>query len=27
MDGMDPSYEVTKDGKGTGEYLEDFIVY
>ena len=25
--GMDPSYEVTKDGKGTGEYLKDFIVY
>lgn len=25
--GMDPSYEVTKNGKGTGEYLEDFIVH
>ncbi len=25
--GMDPSYEITKDGKGTGEILEDFIVY
>ena len=25
--GMDPSYEVTKNGKGTGEFLEDFIVY
>ena len=25
--GMDPSYEITKNGKGTGEYLEDFIVH
>jgi hypothetical protein len=25
--GMDPSYEITKNGKGTGEYLEDFIVF
>jgi len=24
--GMDPSYEITKDSKGTGEYLEDFLV-
>jgi hypothetical protein len=27
VNGMDPSYEITKDGKGTGEILEDFIVY
>ena len=25
--GMDPNYEITKNGKGTGEYLEDFIVF
>ena len=25
--GMDPSYEITKNGKGTGEYLEDFLMY
>jgi urate oxidase len=25
--GMDPSYEITENGKGTGEYLEDFIVF
>jgi hypothetical protein len=25
--GMDPSYEVTKDGKGVGENASDFIVY
>ena len=25
--GMDPNYEVTKNGKGIGEYLEDFIVH
>jgi len=24
--GMDPSYEITKDGVGIGEYLVDFIV-
>jgi hypothetical protein len=27
VNGMDPSYEITKDGKGTGEILEDFIGY
>lgn len=26
INGMDPNYEVTFDGKGTGEYLYDFIV-
>jgi hypothetical protein len=25
--GMDPSYEITKDGKGTGELLENFLMY
>ena len=25
MSGMDPNYEVTKDGKGTGETLWDLI--
>lgn len=26
MGGMDPSYEITRDGKGIGEYGIDFIV-
>ena len=25
-EGMDPNYEITKDGQGIGEYLTDFIV-
>ena len=25
--GMDPSYEITKNGIGIGEELSDFIVY
>jgi hypothetical protein len=25
--GMDPSYEVTKNGRGIGELLEDFLTY
>jgi hypothetical protein len=25
--GMDPNYEVTRDGKGIGEEAVDFIVY
>jgi hypothetical protein len=25
--GMDPNYEITKDGKGTGEEAFDFIVF
>jgi len=25
--GMDPSYEITKNGKGIGEEVVDFIVY
>ena len=25
--GMDPSYEITKNGKGIGEEAVDFIVY
>jgi len=25
--GMDPSYEITKNGVGTGELLEDFIQF
>jgi|TARA_A200000159_G_scaffold5984_2_gene5421 hypothetical protein len=25
--GMDPSYEITKNGVGIGEELTDFIVY
>ena len=25
--GMDPSYEITKNGVGTGELLEDFLMY
>ena len=25
--GMDPNYEVTRDGKGIGEDAVDFIVY
>jgi hypothetical protein len=27
MGGMDPSYEITKNGKGTGEYVSDLIQY
>jgi hypothetical protein len=27
MSGMDPSYEITRDGKGTGELLEDYLMY
>jgi len=26
LSGMDPSYEITKDGKGIGEEVVDFIV-
>jgi hypothetical protein len=25
MSGMDPNYEITKDGKGTGEYVIDLM--
>jgi hypothetical protein len=25
--GMDPSYEIYKNGKGTGELLEDHLMY
>lgn len=25
--GVDPNYEVTKNGKGIGEELADFIIY
>jgi hypothetical protein len=25
--GMDPNYEITKNGKGTGEELIEFIVF
>jgi hypothetical protein len=25
--GMDPNYEITKDGRGTGEELIDFLVF
>jgi len=27
VSGMDPNYEITKDGKGTGEEVFDFIVF
>ena len=27
MSGMDPNYEITRDGKGTGEYVSDLIQY
>lgn len=25
--GMDPNYEITRNGKGTGEYVRDLIQY
>jgi len=25
--GMDPNYEITRDGKGTGEYVIDLIQF
>lgn len=25
--GMDPNYEITKNGKGTGEYLIDYVQF
>ena len=25
--GMDPNYEITRNGKGTGEYVSDLIQY
>lgn len=27
MSGMDPNYEITKNGKGTGEYVIDLIQF
>jgi len=27
MSGMDPNYEITKDGKGTGEYVIDLMEF
>jgi len=27
INGIDPSYEITKNGKGTGGLLEDFIIH
>jgi len=27
INGMDPSYEITKNGECTGEYLEDYLIY
>ena len=27
MSGMDPNYEITKDGKGTGEYVIDLMPF
>lgn len=27
LSGMDPSYEITKNGKGIGEMASDFIVF
>jgi hypothetical protein len=27
VSGMDPNYEITRNGKGTGEYVIDLIQY
>jgi len=27
INGMDPNYEITRDGKGTGEYVIDLIQF
>lgn len=27
LNGMDPNYEITRDGKGTGEQLIDLLQY
>jgi len=27
LNGMDPNYEITRDGKGTGEYVIDLIQF
>ena len=27
ISGMDPNYEITRDGKGTGEQVSDLIQY